>query len=294
MSENPTPDAAAPPVCPRHPERVSYVRCQRCGRPVCPDCQRQAAVGVQCVDCVAEASRTARPVRTPLGGRRHEGRPVVTFTIIGLCVVSFVLQQVVPGWTTRWLFVPVLPDAFGLPVATLVAEPWRFLSAAFLHSPGGVVHLAVNMLALWMIGPYLEQALGRARFVTLYLLSALGGSVAVVLLADALDAWHVGVLGASGAIFGLFGAVLVVMRRLGGDVRGILVVIGLNVVVGFVVSGISWPAHLGGLFTGLALGAAYAYAPAARRRQVAVLAPVVVASVLVGAAWLAYSAVGLV
>ncbi|WP_343035188.1 rhomboid family intramembrane serine protease [Cellulomonas septica] len=273
---------------------MSYVRCQRCGRPVCPDCQRQAAVGVQCVDCVAEASRTARPVRTPLGGRRHEGRPVVTFTIIGLCVVSFVLQQVVPGWTTRWLFVPVLPDAFGLPVATLVAEPWRFLSAAFLHSPGGVVHLAVNMLALWMIGPYLEQTLGRARFVTLYLLSALGGSVAVVLLADVLDAWGVGVLGASGAIFGLFGAVLVVMRRLGGDVRGILVVIGLNVVVGFVVSGISWPAHLGGLFTGLALGAAYAYAPVARRRQVAVLAPVVVAAVLVGAAWLAYSAVGLV
>ncbi|WP_238402465.1 rhomboid family intramembrane serine protease [Cellulomonas sp. H30R-01] len=273
---------------------MSYVRCQRCGRPVCPDCQRPAAVGVQCVDCVAEASRGARPVRTALGGRRREGRPVVTFTIIGLCVVSFVLQQVVPGWTARWLFVPVLPDAFGLPVATLEAEPWRFLSAAFLHSPGGVVHLAVNMLALWMIGPYLEQALGRARFVTLYLMSALGGSVAVVLLADALDAWHVGVLGASGAIFGLFGAVLVVMRRLGGDVRGILVVIGLNVVVGFVVSGISWPAHLGGLFTGLALGAAYAYAPVARRRQVAVVAPVVVASVLVGAAWLAYAAVGLV
>lgn len=261
---------------------------------MCPDCQRQAAVGVQCVDCVAEAARGARPVRTALGGRRREGRPVVTFTIIGLCVVSFVLQQVVPGWTTRWLFVPVLPDAFGLPVATLAAEPWRFLTAAFLHSPGGVVHLAVNMLALWMIGPYLEQALGRARFVTLYLLSALGGSVAVVLLADALDAWGVGVLGASGAIFGLFGAVLVVMRRLGGDVRGILVVIGLNVVVGFVVSGISWPAHLGGLFTGLALGAAYAYAPAERRRQVAVLAPAVVIAVLVGAAWLAYSAVGLV
>lgn len=261
---------------------------------MCPDCQRQAAVGVQCVDCVAEASQGARPVRTALGGRRREGRPVVTFTIIGLCVVSFVLQQVVPGWTARWLFVPVLVEPSGLPVATLEVQPWRFLSAAFLHSPGGVVHLAVNMLALWMIGPYLEQALGRARFVTLYLLSALGGSVAVVLLADALDAWGVGVLGASGAIFGLFGAVLVVMRRLGGDVRGILVVIGLNVVVGFVVSGISWPAHLGGLFTGLALGAAYAYAPAARRRQVAVLAPVVVAAVLLGAAWLAYSAVGLV
>ncbi|WP_308201781.1 rhomboid family intramembrane serine protease [Cellulomonas fimi] len=262
---------------------MSYVRCQRCGRPVCPDCQRQAAVGVQCVDCVAEASRGARPVRTVLGGRRREGRPVVTLTIIGLCVVSFVLQQVVPGWTIRWLFSPL---------AGLV-EPWRFVTAAFLHSPGGVVHLAVNMLALWMIGPYLEQALGRARFVTLYLMSALGGSVAVVLLADALDAWNVGVLGASGAIFGLFGAVLVVMRRLGGDVRGILVVIGLNVVVGFVVSGISWPAHLGGLFTGLALGAAYAYAPAERRRQVAVVAPLVVAGVLVTAAWLAYSAVGL-
>ena len=262
---------------------MSYVRCQRCGRPTCPDCQRQAAVGVQCVDCVAEASRGTREARTALGGRRRGGPPVVTITIIGLCVASFVLQLVVPGWTRQWIFSPLAG----------FVEPWRFLTAAFLHSTGSYLHIIVNMLALWMIGPYLEQALGRARFVALYLLSAVGGSVAVVLLAQPLGAWNVGVVGASGAIFGLFGAVLVVMRRLGGDVRGILAVIALNVVIGFVVAGISWPAHLGGLVTGLALGAAYAYAPADRRRVVGWLAPVVVGAVLAVAALASYAAVGL-
>lgn len=238
---------------------------------------------MQCVDCVAEAARGTRDARTVLGGRRRAGRPVVTLTIIALCVASFVLQLVVPGWTDRWFFYPTA----GL------TEPWRFLTASFLHSPGSYVHVGVNMLALWMTGPYLEQALGRARFLTLYVLSALGGSVAVVVLAQPLDGWGVGVVGASGAIFGLFGAVLVVMRRLGGDVRGILVVLALNAVIGFVVPGISWQAHLGGLLTGAALGAAYAYAPADRRREVAWLAPALVTGVLLGATVVAYAAVGL-
>nr|WP_232014276.1 rhomboid family intramembrane serine protease [Cellulomonas fimi] len=262
---------------------MSYVRCQRCGRPTCPDCQRQAAVGVQCVDCVAEAARGTRDARTPLGGRRREGRPVVTLTIIALCVASFVLQLVDPMWTIRWYFDPER----GL------EEPWRFLTASFLHSPGSYVHIGVNMLALWMTGPFLEQALGRARFLTLYALSAFGGSVAVVVLAEPLDAWDVGVVGASGAIFGLFGAVLVVMRRLGGDVRGILVVLALNVVIGFVFAGIAWQAHLGGLLTGVALGAAYAYAPADRRREVAWVAPAVVGAVLLAATLVAYAAAGM-
>lgn len=238
---------------------------------------------MQCVDCVTEASRGTREARTALGGRRRDGRPVVTISLIAVCVASFALQQLVPGWTDRWVFSP-LAGWF---------EPWRFLTAAFLHSPGGFVHLAVNMLALWMIGPYLEGALGRARFLTLYLLSAVGGSVAVVLLATPLNSWTTGVLGASGAIFGLFGAVLVVMRRLGGDVRGILVVIGLNVVIGFVVSGIAWQAHLGGLVTGAVLGLAYAYVPADRRRLVGYLAPVVVGAVLLVSSLVAYAAVGL-
>lgn len=272
-----------PPVCPRHPDRTSYVRCQRCGRPTCPECQRPAAVGVHCVDCVAEAARNAPQARSALGGRAVQGRPVVTLTIIALCVASYALQWAVPGWTTRWAFSP----------AAGVVEPWRFLTAAFLHSTGLLLHIAFNMLALWMLGPYLEQTLGRLRFATLYVLSAIGGSVAAVLLVPVVGGWNTGAVGASGAVFGLFGAVLVVLRRLGRDARGIVGIILVNVALSFL-PGIAWQAHLGGLVVGAALGAAYAYVPRERRRLVAVLAPALVGVTLVGATLAVYGRYGFV
>src|SRR6187455_8320 len=95
VGSGPMTPPAVPPVCPRHPDRESYVRCQRCGRPTCPECQRPAAVGIQCVDCVAEGARSVRQVRTVFGGAVTDGRPVATMTIIGICLVVFVLQQVV-------------------------------------------------------------------------------------------------------------------------------------------------------------------------------------------------------
>ncbi|WP_235523225.1 rhomboid family intramembrane serine protease [Cellulomonas sp. Root485] len=269
---------------------MSYVRCQRCGRPTCPECQRQAAVGIHCVDCVAEAARALPTTRTALGGVRHAGRPIVTLTLIGLCVVSFVLQLVVPTWTTRWLFAPILLVS-GTPIVAL-EEPWRFLTAAFLHSPGQYLHIVFNMIALWFVGPTLENTLGRARYITLYLMSAVGGSVGSVLLASATDSWGVSTVGASGAVFGLFGAMLVISRRLGGDVRGILVLIGINLALGFVMSGVAWQAHLGGLVTGGLLAAAYAYAPPARRKLVAILAPVALGVALVVATLLTYASIG--
>ncbi len=271
------------PVCPRHPDRVSYVRCQRCGRPACPECQRPAAVGVHCVDCVAEAARTTREGRTVFGGRVRGGRPVVTLTIVVLCVVSYVLQLTVAGWTSRWAFSPVA-GAF---------EPWRFVTAAFLHSPGQVFHILFNMVALWMVGPYLESALGRARFATLYLMSALGGSVFAVLLAPVVGGWQTAAVGASGAVFGLFGAVLVVLRRLGRDAGPIIGILVLNGVLGFVLPNIAWQAHLGGLVVGALLGAAYAYAPRERRALVGWLAPVVVLVALVASTSAVYGAYGL-
>lgn len=261
---------------------MSYVRCQRCGRPTCPECQRPAAVGIHCVDCVAEAARATPATRTALGGVRHDGRPVVTITLIGLCVASFALQLIVPSWTGRWLFSPILG----------FFEPWRFLSAAFLHSPGQFVHILFNMVALWFVGPTLENTLGRARYITLYLMSAVGGSVGSVLLATATGTWNVTSVGASGAVFGLFGAILVVSKRLGGDVRGILVLIGINLALGFVMANIAWQAHVGGLVTGALLTAAYAYAPAARRRLVAFVAPLTLGGLLLVATLLTYASVG--
>jgi membrane associated rhomboid family serine protease len=242
------------PVCPRHPDRVSYVRCQRCERPVCPECQRPAPVGVQCVDCVREQARGTRAARTVFGGLASQGRPVVTFTIMGICIGLFVLQWGTQDGLTRALdFYPPLA----------VAEPYRFLTSAFLHSTSFLLHIAFNLYALWMVGPYLEGLLGRAQYAALYLLSAVGGSVGFYLLVSPTDerAWQTSAVGASGAVFGLFGALFVVNRRLGRDVGGIIAIVAINAVLGFVASGIAWQAHLGGLVTGAATAALLVYLP---------------------------------
>lgn len=267
------------PRCPRHPDVVAYVRCQRCGRPACPACQVPAAVGVQCVDCVAEAKRAVRPTRTALGAPLRTGYPLVTLSIIAVTVVSFVLQLTVgDAWTDRLLFAPVLGWA----------EPWRFVSVALLHSPGMILHIAFNMYALYILGGFLERELGRWRFGALYVLSAVAGSVGSLLLATTPTAWFTAVIGASGAVFGLFGAVFVVLRKVGGNVRTILVLLVLNGVMGFVVPGIAWESHLGGFVGGLLLGAAFAHAPRDRRTEVSVAAVVGLAVLLVLLAVLRY------
>ncbi|MGL5930403.1 MAG: rhomboid family intramembrane serine protease [Dermatophilaceae bacterium] len=245
------------PVCPRHPDRESYVRCQRCRRPACPECQRPAPVGIQCVDCIAEGARSMRQARTVFGGSLTDGRPQATIAVIAVCVVVFLAQQVMPGVTDRVAFVPALGES----------EPWRFLTSAFAH--GSLLHIGFNLYALWMMGTYLEPMLGRARYVTLYLLSALGGSVVYLLLstppstadivAGDVGTWWQGAVGASGAVFGLFGAYIVLQRRLNRSASGMYVLIGINAVIGFVIPNIAWQAHLGGLLTGAAAAAAVAY-----------------------------------
>lgn len=283
------PTEAAAPVCPRHPDRVAYVRCQRCGRPACPECQRPAAVGVQCVDCVRESRRTAPRVRTVFGGAASTsgagGRPVVTFTIIGICVASWLLQLVTGGaWTELLWFWP-----WGGAI-----EPWRFLTASFLHSTSPL-HILFNMYALWITGQFLEPLLGRLRFTVLCLLSAVGGSVGVLLLAGdpfASSAWVTPVVGASGMVFGLFGAMLPVLRRLGRSLGQVLVLLAINGAIGFFVPNISWQAHLGGLVTGALVATAYAYAPKERRGLVAWLVAVGGIALLVGLSVWRYASAG--
>jgi membrane associated rhomboid family serine protease len=285
LTKQPAPENAPEPVCPRHPDRVSYVRCQRCERPTCPECQRQAPVGVQCVDCVREQARGSRAVRTPFGGRPTDGRPLATYTIIGLCVLVFLLQQVPTlSVTTDLAFVPGLA----------ADEPWRFVTTAFLHAPNFLLHIVFNMIALWQVGPALEHLLGRARFIALYLISAVGGSVGFLLLADPTDpfSWYRPVVGASGAVFGLFGATVLVLRKLRLDARPLIGVIAVNAVLGFVIQGIAWQAHLGGLVAGTAVTAAFVYAPAQRRTAVQAAGVVAVAVVVVAAAWLRLASAG--
>lgn len=253
----PPAEPAAPPVCPRHPDRVSYVRCQRCGRPACPECQRPAAVGIQCVDCVRELASLGPRARYG-GTLRRSGQPIVTWSIIGACVLVYILEWLLPN--------DVVFQTFAYATVFTGLEPWRMLTSAFLHSQSFILHIALNMYTLWIFGRVLEPALGRWRYLMVYLISALGGSVGFFLLTPVS---MTAVIGASGAIFGLFGALFVVVRQRGGSVRQLLVLIALNAVLGFVVPGIAWQAHLGGLVTGGLTTAVLAYAPRGRY-QVAV------------------------
>ena len=215
------------------------------------------------------------------------GRPVVTFTIIGICVVSWLLQLLTGGRWTELLWFWPWGGAY---------EPWRFLTAAFLHSTSPL-HILFNMYALWFTGQFLEPLLGRLRFAVLCLLSALGGSVGVLLLAGdpyTSSAWLTPVLGASGMVFGLFGAMLPVLRRLGRSLGQVLVLIAINGAIGFFVPRIAWEAHLGGLVVGALVACAYAYAPKERRALVAWVVPVAGVLLLAGLAFWRYSALGVI
>jgi len=278
--------SAQVPVCPRHPDRPSYVRCQRCGRPACPDCQRAAAVGFQCVDCVNETRRTTPEVRTVYGGAVATGKPLVTFAIIAVCAVLQVLQFIIPneGVYQTLAFANIYAEPkYG------EFEPWRMLTSAFLHSPDNLLHILLNMYTLWIFGQALEPILGRVRFLALFLISALGGSVGYLLLTPLYVPGQqlFGVVGASGAIFGLFGAMLLVQRQRGGDTRQLWVLIAINGVIGFLVPQIAWQAHLGGLVTGGLCAAVIAYAPRGPRQPlIQALGLAAVLALLIAVSWL--------
>jgi membrane associated rhomboid family serine protease len=281
--------SAQVPVCPRHPDRPSYVRCQRCGRPACPDCQRAAAVGFQCVDCVNETRRTTPEVRTVYGGAAASGKPLVTYGIIAVCIVMYALQWIIPGQTVYEQL--AYNNVFATPEYGAF-EPWRMLTAAFLHSPDSVLHIVLNMYTLWIFGQALEPLLGRIRFLALYLISAIGGSVGYLLLNPVLVPGQglVGVVGASGAIFGLFGAMLLVQRHRGGDTRQLWVLIAINGFIGFLIPQIAWQAHLGGLVTGALCAAVLAYTPRGPRQGLIQAAGLVaVLALLIAASWIRIS-----
>jgi membrane associated rhomboid family serine protease len=239
--------------CYRHPGRQSFVLCQRCMRTICPECQTQAAVGVICPECLKEQQKNRTPAQKKAQRRwgrtavlaPASGRPVVTYAIMALTAFVWLLT-LIPGFgqdvrAALGFYTPYLyPHLNGG-----VFEPWRLLTAALVHS--GLWHVGFNMLSLWIIGRTLEPMLGRWRFLTLYALSALGGSVAVACLAPTTF-----VVGASGAVFGLFGALIIIGRQMGANITGILVIIGINLVIGFVPGfNVSWQAHIGGAVTGL-------------------------------------------
>jgi membrane associated rhomboid family serine protease len=250
--------------CYRHPNREAGVRCTRCDRPICPDCMRPASVGFHCPDDVAIASRAMRPQRTSVGGLLRQSPPYVTGSLVGLNVIVYLVtgHQSSRGYThvtagpinglfNNWQLVPQLVHDDG--------DYYRLLTSAFLHV--SFLHIASNMLALAIVGPPLERLLGRWRFVSVYLLSALGGSAAVYLFGARLTP----VVGASGAIFGLFGACLVLVRRLGLDAQWLVGIIALNFVLTFSIGSISKLGHIGGFVVGCAAAMAIGGLPVISR-----------------------------
>ena len=213
---------------------------------------------------VREGVKTVRQPRTVFGGPQQRITPVITYALIAINVVMFVLETVSSG---------IQSDLVLRSPAVADGDWYRLLTSAFMHY--GATHLLFNMYALYIVGPPLENWLGRLRFTALYALSALGGSVLVYLLSSLSAA----TAGASGAVFGLFGASFVVGRRLNLDVRWVIALIAINLAFTFVIpllggQNISWQGHLGGLVTGALVAAAYAYAPRERRTLIQISATV--------------------
>ncbi|MFH8339499.1 rhomboid family intramembrane serine protease [Streptomyces sp. AM6-12] len=274
------PDARSVPVCYRHPDRETGVRCTRCERPICPECMVSASVGFQCPECVhgggpaqphppggggtARAMAAARP-RTLAGGTMTADPRLCTKVLIGVNIALFLVQLAVgESFTQRFevigqAYTPLIPGVQGI----AEGQYYRLLTAMFLHA--GFTHLLFNMLSLWWIGGPLEAALGRARYLALYFASGLAGSALTYLLA----APNAPSLGASGAIFGLFGATGVLMRRLNYDMRPLFALLVVNLIITFTPSfNIAWQAHVGGLVAGLVTGYAMVHAPRRNRALV--------------------------
>ncbi|MET9381997.1 rhomboid family intramembrane serine protease [Streptomyces sp. NPDC002928] len=261
-------DAQSLPGCYRHPDRETGIRCTRCERPICPECMISASVGFQCPDCVREANGSApaaasRP-RTIAGGTVAADPRLMTKLLVGVNLALFLVQRSTGDrFTERFeligqAYVPLLGSVEGI----AQGQWYRLLTAMFLH--GSYIHILFNMLSLWWIGGPLEAALGRVRYLALYFVSGLAGSALTYLLAEP----NTPSLGASGAIFGLFGATAVLMRRLNYDMRPVIALLVINLIFTFSWANIAWQAHIGGLVAGVVVGYAMVHAPRERRTLV--------------------------
>lgn len=217
--------------CPRHPGVPAVAYCKRCNRPTCADCTIPTEVGSICVDCAKPANRLAR--------NRGKVDTPITFGLLGITVVSYLVGMVWPTLDQYLAFNPVVA----------YTQPWRFFTVSLVHA--GFFHILFNMMMLYFLGTWGERIIGHWRFLSLYLLSTFGGSVAVLAWAvvqpSSLTTWTVG---ASGAIYGMFGAVLVQQLRNKLNPTSIIVLLAINLVYSFTVGGVSWQGHLGGLLVG--------------------------------------------
>ncbi|WP_405479791.1 rhomboid family intramembrane serine protease [Streptomyces sp. NBC_00009] len=261
-------DAQGPPRCYRHPDRETGIRCARCDKPICPDCMVSASVGFQCPDCVRGGSGTgqgpaaSRP-RTITGGTIAADPRLVTKILIGINVAVFIAVHVWDRLLSDFVLIGAWPPAPYVPDQGVAGGEWyRLVTSMFTHQE--VWHIAFNMLGLWWLGGPLEAALGRARYIALYMVSGLAGSALTYAIAGPSEQS----LGASGAVFGLMGATAVLVRRLNYDMRPVIGLLALNLLFTFTWGNIAWQAHVGGLVAGVVVGYAMVHAPRERRSLV--------------------------
>jgi membrane associated rhomboid family serine protease len=244
-------------TCYRHPRRETAVACSNCERPICPDCMTPTPVGMRCPECARQTTQVKR-MPAGIGG----GRAPATYVLIAINVAAFVVEiiggGVGAGIASSGGKVFNHFALFGPQIAA--GDYWRLLTGAFLHA--GLLHLAFNMYALYILGSILEPGIGTPRFVALYFASLFAGSLGALILTP--DSPTVG---ASGAIFGLMSATFIIARQRGvGDVaQQIGFFILLNLLFSFSISGISIGGHLGGLIGGAI--AAFIVVGAERRRS---------------------------
>ncbi|WP_066945905.1 rhomboid family intramembrane serine protease [Streptomyces lushanensis] len=259
------------PDCYRHPGRETGIRCTRCERPICPECMVDASVGFQCPECVRQGSGSGRgpaphQPRTLAGGTIAADPRLITKVLLGINVAVFIAVLAVGDGYRLVDDLDLVGRAYdpatGHFVGVAEGQWYRLLTSAFLHQE--LWHIAFNMLSLWWLGGPLEAALGRIRFLALYLLSGLAGSAFTYLIASP----NQGSLGASGAVFGLLGATAVVMRRLQYDMRPVFALLALNLLFTFTWPGIAWEAHVGGLVAGTVIAIGMVHAPRDRRALV--------------------------
>lgn len=263
-------------TCYRHPKEVTGVHCTRCGRPICTDCMRPAAVGYQCPECVAGARREMGQGRRGVRVRLFLGRPgAVTTTLLVTNIAFFVVEVIVSRGVNIWEGFPgqKLLDlgAMYAPAIAIGHQYWRLVTAMFLH--GSLIHILFNMYALYLFGYLVEGAFGKARFVAIYFVSGFLASVASYLFIDP----NAPAVGASGAIFGLLGAWVAYNYRRRGTrlasmyLQNAVFLIVLNLILGFSIPNIDNSAHIGGLIAGAACGAfAEGWGPMESRRMVSI------------------------
>ena len=256
-------------VCYRHSDRPTGITCNRCGSFICPECMVNAPVGFQCPSCAAISSPRASRGTPSSSNGWLAGIPPVTRWILLACVGVYLYTRFV-GSVDSWQY------SYGMwPNAVASGQWYRLLTATFLHA--GILHLLFNMYALYVLGPNLERLLGSRQFISLYFLSALGGSALGFLFSEPNSLS----IGASGAIFGLLTATIVIGRHMRADVSQLIVLLVINAALGFT-GGIDWRAHLGGALTGALVAGIYVQDQKSRSRLLQQLSTPLVLAGLVG------------